>query len=207
MRTVACLLTRLPRATVRAAFYTLPLSLASVVMAASGTGVATATVISDVSSQPLVFAVQATTPQVTSALFPVRLGFSIFQTRGTGTGNSVGLSSAPVAAGASGSSFGVNLLNVDAAGFASFSVAGSTTSAYVVRFPTSLDALLQSNPAAAGDCNGDVASNQAQGCGGGRSASPIIPEKALANGQLSFELSQAQAKLLSGELSVQVNFN
>lgn len=203
---MALFLNQLPRAAIQAAIYTLLLSLTSIAMAASGTGAATAIVISDVSSQPLVFAVQATSPKAISALFHVRLGFSIFQTRVTGTGTSSG-TGLTATAGASGSTFGVNFLSVDAAGFASFSVAGNTTSAYVVRFPTSLDALLQSNPAAAGDCNGDVASNQAQGCASGRSVSPIIPEKALANGQLSFELSQAQAKLLSGELSVQVNFN
>lgn len=177
-----------------------PVVLGSGVNAASVNGLASATVIGEIVSQPVVIRLQSSPAGMLA--FPIRLGFTIDQpTRvalgggGGGSGESSGR----------GPSFGITLIDVDAAGVARFSVAGAdATSGYIVQFPTSVDSLLNRSPsAAANDCSAGAA---AQGCGS--DASLIVPAQALTGGgRLAVEVSQALNKLISGELSVQVNYN
>lgn len=153
---------------------------ASGVNAGSGTGLATATVVDAVVSQPIIIRLQA--PQPTVQTFPIR------QAGG-----------APLASSSQGSaastSFGIVLVEVNAAGLALFSVAGANaTSSYTVQLPTSADSLLKQSPSAAGP--------------DGSAASLIVPTQALASGvQLVVEISQALDKPSSGELSVLANYN
>ena len=198
-------------------------SLVSGAQAASINGVANATVIGDVVSQPIVIRLQTPAPQAGAVVsqpvvirlqtpqadvraFPIRLGFTVDQT--TRNNGVFGGGSGGESPGA-GASFGITLIDVDAAGVARFSVAGAgATSGYVVQFPTSIDTLLSQSPSASDACSADVASNRAQGCDAKTGASLIVPSQALTGGsRLAVEVSQALGKLLSGELSVQVNYN
>ncbi|MEO8023127.1 hypothetical protein [Polaromonas sp.] len=175
------------------------------VNAASTSGTASATVLSQISSQPVSIVSPAPGPapvqqasQPVSLSLPIRLSFSIDQpSRSAG-----GIASRT----GEGSSFGITMIDVDASGVARFSVAGAgSTSGYIVQFPASADSLLRQFPSAASTCDADAASNAAQGC---KDASLIVPAQALeGGGRLAVEISQALSKLIAGELSVQVNYN
>ena len=171
-------------------------------------GSASATVLAQISSQPVSFfspspgradVLQAS--QLVALASPIRLGFSIDQPSRT-SGSAGGFSSRD----GEGSSFGMTMIDVDASGVARFSVAGAgATSGYIVQFPSSTDSLIGRFPSAAKACSEDVASDAAQGCQG---SSLIVPAEALrGGGRLAVEISQSLSKLIAGELSVQVNYN
>ncbi len=173
------------------------------VNAASSSGTASATVLGQISSQPVAIvspALQPASPAGDVPL-PIRLGFTIDQSsRSTGfAGGTAGVTG-------NGASFGMTMIDVDSAGVARFSVAGSgATSGYIVQFPASADSLLQQAPSAATNCAADTGSNAAQAC---QDSSLIVPAQALeGGGRLAVEISQALSKLIAGELSVQVNYN
>lgn len=178
------------------------------VNAASTSGTASATILGQISSQPVAIVspapspatAQQTSPSSVAQPLPIRLGFSI--DRSSRISSAAG---SPGPAG-EGSSFGMTMIDVDASGIARFSVAGAgSTSGYIVQFPASADSLLRQFPSAANTCAADAASNAAQGC---KDASLIVPAQALeGGGRLAVEISQALSKLIAGELSVQVNYN
>lgn len=166
--------------------------------AASVNGLASATVIGAIVSQPVLISLQPS--QAGALAFPIRLGFTIDKpVRALGAlAGAVGSVSSGAAP-----SFGITLINVDAAGVARFSVAGmDSTSGYIVQFPASVDGLLNRSPSADKDCAAGVA----PGCAS--DAALIVPAQALAGGgRLAVEISQTLNKLIAGELSVQVNYN
>jgi hypothetical protein len=182
-----------------------PVVLVSGVNAASVNGLASATVIGAIASQPVLISLQSSqTSQAGALAFPIRLGFTIDQpvrVIGALSGGGAGLVSG------AGPSFGITLIDVDSAGVARFSVAGmDATSGYIVQFPTSVDSLLNRSPSAANDCASGTAPRTAPGCAS--DASLIVPAQALTGGgRLAVEVSQALNKLIAGELSVQVNYN
>ena len=151
--------------------------------AASVNGLASATVIGAIVSQPVLISLQPS--QAGALAFPIRLGFTIDKpVRALGA-----------LAGAVGS--------VSSGAAPSFSVAGmDSTSGYIVQFPASVDGLLNRSPSADKDCAAGVA----PGCAS--DAALIVPAQALAGGgRLAVEISQTLNKLIAGELSVQVNYN
>jgi hypothetical protein len=171
-------------------------------------GTASATVLAQISSQPVAFfspapgraeAQQAS--QLVALAAPIRLGFSIDQPQ-----RMAGSAGSSLNSDGEGSSFGMTMIDVDALGMARFSVAGAgTTSGYIVQFPSSTDSLIGRFPSAAKACSEDAASDAAQGCKG---SSLIVPAEALrGGGRLAVEISQSLSKLIAGELSVQVNYN
>ena len=175
--------------------------------ATTAIGTASATVLAQISSQPVAFfspapgrAAAQQASQLVALGTPIRLGFSIDQPQRLGSaGNSLNIDG-------EGSSFGMTMIDVDALGMARFSVAGAgTTSGYIVQFPSSTDSLIGRFPSAAKACSEDAASDAAQGC---KDASLIVPAEALrGGGRLAVEISQSLSKLIAGELSVQVNYN
>ena len=176
------------------------------VNAASTSGTASATVVAQISSQPvpIVLASPASAaaqqPSQSVALpLPIRLGFSIDR-----PSRLSGAAGATLNGAGEGSSFGMTMIDVDAAGVARFNVAGAgTTSGYIVQFPASTDSLLNRSPSAAVPCV-DGASTEPR-C---TDSSLIVPDQALrGGGRLAVEISQALSKLIAGELSVQVNYN
>ena len=178
------------------------------VNAASSSGTASATVLTQISSQPIAIvspalgsSAVAQAPRLAALPLPIRLGFSIDRPARTagGTAGSVGSAG-------EGASVGITMIDVDASGVARFSVAGAgSTSGYIVQFPASADSLLRQSPTAAINCAANAASNAAQAC---RDSSLIVPAQALVGGgRLVVEVSQALSKLIAGELSVQVNYN
>lgn len=178
------------------------------VNAASTMGTASATVLSQISSQPISIFSPALSPanlqqavQPTALPAPIRLGFSIDQPLRLAA-QSAPLTALGAGRVAEGSSFGITMVGVDAWGVARFNVAGAgATSGYTVQFPTSADSLLRQSPSAANNS----AANAAQGS---LDASLIVPAQALqGGGRLAVEISQALSKLIAGELSVQVNYN
>lgn len=150
------------------------------VNAGSESGLATATVVGEFVSQPIIIRLQALQPMVQT--FPI-------STAGGGP-----LASSSQGSGAS-TSFGIVLVEVNAAGAAIFSVAGANaTSSYTVQLPTSADSLLNQFPSAADP--------------GGSGGSLIVPTQALAgDGRLAIEIGQSLNKLFPGELSVLVSYN
>ena len=170
-------------------------------------GTASATVLAQISSQPVAFfspapgrAAAQQASQLGALGTPIRLGFSIDQPQRLGSAGS----SLYIDGG--GSSFGMTMIDVDPSGIARFSVAGAgATSGYIVQFPSSTDSLIGRFPSAAKACSEDAASDAAQGC---KDASLIVPAEALrGGGRLAVEISQSLSKLIAGELSVQVNYN
>ncbi|MDP1955754.1 MAG: hypothetical protein Q8K71_14875 [Polaromonas sp.] len=173
------------------------------VNAASTSGTASATVLAQISSQPV--PIVSASPAFVAASqsvalpLPIRLGFSIdrpsrLSAAAGATSNGAG----------EGSSFGMTMIDVDASGVARFSVAGAgTTSGYIVQFPASTDSLLDRSPSAAVPCVDGASTGQ--GC---TDSALIVPAQALrGGGRLAVEISQALSKLIAGELSVQVNYN
>ncbi|GAB3477667.1 hypothetical protein [Polaromonas eurypsychrophila] len=173
------------------------------VNAASSSGTASATVLGQISSQPVAIVSPASQqPSQSGALpLPIRLGFTIDRPP-----RSAGFAGGAANLTGEGSSFGITMIDVDASGVARFSVAGAgSTSGYIVQFPASADSLLGQSPTAAINCAAGSASNGAQAC---RDSSLIVPAQALeGGGRLAVEISQALSKLIAGELSVQVNYN
>lgn len=178
------------------------------VNAASTSGTASATVLSQISSQPVSIVSSAPRPvagqqasQLAELPLPIRLGFSIDQPLRISEQSSR-RAGAAAGRGGEGSSFGITMIDVDASGLARFSVAGGgSTSGYIVQFPTSADSLLSQSPSAAN-------TSTAIAVAGGNDASLIVPAQALqGGGRLAVEISQALSKLIAGELSVQVNYN
>jgi hypothetical protein len=178
------------------------------VNAATANGTASATVLAQISPQPIAIfspvpgradALQAS--QLVALASPIRLGFSIDQPSRM-SGSASGASSLA----GEGSSFGMTMIDVDASGVARFSVAGAgATSGYIVQFPASTDGLVSRFPSAAKACSENATSDAAQGCQG---LSLIVPAEALrGGGRLAVEISQSLSNLIAGELSVQVNYN
>ncbi|WP_157046054.1 hypothetical protein [Polaromonas sp. JS666] len=173
--------------------------------AASATGAVSATVIGEMISLPIVIRLQ--TPQASVQAMPIRLGFTIDQpTRARAAPGGVG----STGEGSVGASFGITLVDVDAAGVARFSVAGAdATSGYMIQFPTSRDSLIAQNSLVVASRQPGLSSSGAQGFSANDSAASLIvpAQSLLSGGRLAVEVSQALTKLLSGELSVQVNYN
>jgi len=178
------------------------------VNATTTTGSASATVLAQISSQPVAFfspapgrAAAQQASQLVTLTAPIRLGFSIDQPQ-----RMSGSAGSALSRDGEGSSFGMTMIDVDALGIARFSVAGAgVTSGYIVQFPSSTNSLIGRFPSAAKACSEDAASDAAQGC---RDSSLIVPAEALrGGGRLAVEISQSLSKLIAGELSVQVNYN
>ncbi len=142
--------------------------------AASATGSASATVIGDIASLPITIRFQASPVELVAGGVRVRL---TDDRSGPGAG----------------SAFGVTLIGVDETGLASFSIAGATTSSYVVR----TSAAETSGPA--GLAPDGASPNRAE-------AGLIYPAEVLAEGQgISIAVSQSGGS--PRELTVMVHYN
>jgi hypothetical protein len=158
--------------------------------AASGMGQASAMVIREIVSMPIVIRMLA--PQLSVQNTSAGFSFTGYQSTGDGSGGS--------------SESGLTLVGIDAAGVATFSVSGDTTSGYVVQAaasdgpngPNGLSEVSASE--SAGTSNGEDDPNAA--------AELIVPAQALiGGGRLSIVVSQASTKGRSGEMNVQINYN
>lgn len=101
-------------------------------------------------------------------------------------------------------------MDVDSAGVARFSVAGTdATSDYIVQFPKHALSLSGLAQAAEANCADEKLSSDGQECASGSaSAALIMPSRALlGGGRLAIGISQALNKRLAGDLSIQVNYN
>ena len=169
----------------RAVVLALAFVIASVgeVNARTAIGQASATVISEMRSMPIVIRLQTSQSYVQNTSAEADIGTYQF-----------------TADGFSGSSkSGLTLVSIDAAGVASFSVSGDTTSGYVVRAGGGENIGDQIQDAS----SGDTSSNDDNAA-----AELIVPAQALiGGGRLSIVVSQASTGGRRGQMNVEVNYN
>ena len=153
------------------------------VNARTAIGQASATVISEMTSMPIVIRLQTSQSYVQNTSAEADIGTYQFTVDGfSGSSKS-----------------GLTLVSIDAAGVASFSVSGDTTSGYVVRAGGGENFGDQTQAASSEDTSLDDVNAAAE---------LIVPAQALiGGGRLSIVVSQASTGGLRGQMNVQVNYN
>lgn len=168
---------------VKALFSALTLVFGTHLNAASGVGRASATVISEMTTVPIV----------------IRLQTSQFYVQNTSAGADVAIYQFTVDGFSASSKSGLTLVSIDAAGVASFSVSGDTTSGYVVRAGGGENI---------GDQIQDASSGDTSSKDDNAAAELIVPAQALiGGGRLSIVVSQASTGGRRGQMNVEVNYN
>ena len=153
------------------------------VNARTGIGQASATVISEMTPMPIVVRLQTSQSYIQNT----SVGADAATYQFTVGGSSGSLRS------------GLTLISIDAAGVASFSVSGDTTSGYVVRAGGGENIGDQIQEASPEDTSLDDANAAAE---------LIVPAQALiGGGRLSIVVSQASTGGRSGQMNVEVNYN